>query len=477
MIKPLALAIDIGSSAVRSAVVDAAGAIVASARAARIDSVSGDEFVPALLWRDVVETVLALPAETRRAVVAVGVAGHVGTVFVDAAGAAVGAGRGWSYAGGVELLVQAAGDQLPSLLQETGRPIAGGSAAAAFLALRRDEPAEADRVAHVLTPKDFVVARLTERLVTDRTSAAYSGLSTVADGVWSSRMLGLVGLSPAQLPEQFGSSEVIGELSPRIASELGLGQDVVVVAGATDGSVGAAFVLRDRRDLVADIAGTTDVILRLVAAPTDAPTGSVVNPYPLEGFSVGGPTGATGGALAYWSALFGFDDVADAVALAASRLGDIGPGAAGLLIDPSLSGSRFPYWRADRAGAVRGQRDDHRAEHFLLAAAEGAAHVVRDGIDRLDPAGLATVVLAGGAARSRVLAQLRANVLGRVIEVCEEPDVSLLGAALLAFRGRGVDVGLFGGKDRRRIVRPDPAAADAYEILHAVWRRELGFDE
>jgi sugar (pentulose or hexulose) kinase len=470
----MVLAIDIGSSAVRSAIIDRTGGVVAATRVTRKGTMAGTEFDVARLWLDVVSAIGALPAEPRSAVVALCIAGHVGTVFVDAAGQPVLAGRGWADSSGADLLGEVAGARLPAILAETGRVSPGGGAAAAYLALRGSQPAQAARVARVLTPKDFVIHRLTGVFVTDETSAAYSGLSAIGSRSWSSSVLDMVGLDGAQMPDQLSATAIAGTVTAQVAEQLGLGRDVAVVAGATDGSVGAALVLRERYDVIADIAGTTDVLLRLLARPADAAARSIVNPYPLGGYSSGGPTGATGAALARWATLFGFDDVAAATAAMASLLPVIGRGAGGLMIDPSLSGSRFPHWRADRTGAVLGQREEHGAEHFLLAAAEGAAHMVRDAVDALDPTGEAALVLAGGAARSPVLVQLRADVLGREIEVCEEPDVTILGAALLALYGRGADIGDFHAGESRSSVRPDPAAAEEYAALHTTWQRELG---
>ena len=474
---PAVLAIDIGSSAVRTGVIRSTGSLVAAARVLRTDSSAGTTFDPRQLWLDVQSAITALPREARSAVVAVCIAGHVGTVFIDAAGHAVGPGLGWADSSGAGLLVEAAGQELPALLKDAGRISAGGGAGAAYLALRDSHPAAADRVAHVLTPKDLVIFRLTGELATDHTSAAYSGLSAIGSHSWSPRMLAVVGLEPTQLPEQHEATEVVGFISLEVAESLGLPTRVAVVTGATDGSVGASFVLRHDRTLVADIAGTTDVLLRLIDTPSEASPRALVNPYPLGGYSCGGPTGATGAALSHWSRLLGIESVARATDLLAARLPEIGRGAAGLMIDPSLSGSRFPDWRADRKGAVRGQREGHGLEHFLLAAAEGAAHIVRDAVDTLDPTREAGLVLAGGVARSPALVQLRADVLGREIEVCEEPDVTLLGAAMLALLGWGADISQFGPSNPSAPVRPDPHASDEYAALHEVWRRELGFDD
>lgn len=476
MTEALVLAVDIGTSAVRSAAVDGGGAIVATTRVERADPSAGTRFDVERLWLDLVQSIVRLPADARSRIRAIGIAGHVGTVFTDAAGRPVEEGRGWADSSGVDLLTVAAGDDLPELLAETGRMSPAGGAGSAYLDLRATRPEAAADVARVLTPKDVLILRLTGRAVTDRTSAAYSGLSAIDDSSWSPRMLALTGLDASALPEVFASDAPVGTLLPDVAADLGLDPGVVVVAGTTDGSAGAALVLRDRTGLVADIAGTTDVLLRLVPSPADAPAGAIVNPYPLGGFSAGGPTGATGAAFSRWAALLGFSDLSLATAYLAERLDAIGPGADGILLDPSMSGARFPHWRPERAGAVVGQHEHHGPEHLLLAAAEGAAHIVRDAVDTLDPSGAATLVLAGGVARSRELAQLRADVIGRPIEVCEQPDVSLLGAALLALRGSGGDDRAFGADERRSTVQPDPARAETYAALHVVWREALGFD-
>jgi xylulokinase len=469
------LAVDIGSSGVRSAIVDSVGTIIATTRVRRADGGDGTRFDASRLWRDVAECIRELPAD-RHAVDALGIAGHVGTVFVGTDDEPVDVGRGWADGSGSDLLQRTAGADLAALLRETGRVTTAGTAAAAYLDLLDSRPDVAAEVARVLTPKDFVILRMTGRHVTDRTSAGYSGLSAVASGSWSPRALELVGLDGSRLPEQHPATAIVGTVDASTASALGLTKGLPVVAGTTDGSAGAASVLGDRRDAVADIAGTTDVLLRLVDDIAAAPARAVVNPYPLGGYSVGGPTGTTGGALMRWAAIMGFGSVEQAARRLEAVTRELGPGADGLSIDPSLSGSRFPHWDPARTGMVSGHREDHSRDHFLLAAAEGAAHIVRAAVDVLDPGRSATLVLAGGAARSPALARLRADVLGRTVEVCDEPDVSLLGAALLALRGARIDDGGFSTARRRTVVAPDSDRAASYEELHERWSSALGVE-
>jgi sugar (pentulose or hexulose) kinase len=406
---------------------------------------------------------------TRATVAGLAIAGHVGTVFVDDRFASVASPGGWSDSRGLDELTLRMADSIDGYSAITGRPRPTGGAAAAWLDLAREDPRSAARVRHVLQPKDFIIARLTGLAVTDATSAAYTGLSDVRDGCWSVSVAELVDLPVDVLPAQVSATEPVGPLLPEVARRLGLPGDCVAVAGGPDGTVGATMVLAAEKDAVADVSGTTDVLVRRLPSLGAAPAGAVVNPYPLGGWSAGGPTGMTGGALDRWSSLLGFATVADAL----DHLGNdpIAPPPPGLAVMPSLSGSRFPRWSPDDTGQVVGVRASHEPTDLLRAVVEGCAFVVREGIDALDPERAMTVVLAGGAARSRGLAQLRADVFGRPVKVSTEPDVSLLGAGLLA----AVGIWGEGAYDRPPIVSADPIAPDpirsvAFEERYQRWR-------
>lgn len=118
-------------------------------------------------------------------------------------------------------------------------------------------------------------------------------------------------------------------------------------------------------------------------------------------------------------------------------------------------------------------RPDHDAACLLRAAQEAAAFTVREGMDHLDPSGALPVALAGGSSRSAHVARLRADILARPLLISPEPDVTLLGAAALAFIGSGLDTDLDAIRARLigtpRRVDPDATRAARYERLHARW--------
>lgn len=83
------------------------------------------------------------------------------------------------------------------------------------------------------------------------------------------------------------------------------------------------------------------------------------------------------------------------------------------------------------------------------------------------------VLLAGGAARSTWLAQLRADVLGRRIYACAEPETGLLGAAILAAAGCGLYSSVSAAQAHMspelREVLPDHNRARCFDQLYPAW--------
>lgn len=280
----------------------------------------------------------------------------------------------------------------------------------------------------------------------------------------------------SRFPPPVAGDAVVGEVVASASAATELPAGIVVVAGGPDGTVGTAAIAGTADDVVVDLAGTTDVVTRVTRMLLDPPASAVLNPYVTSNtWSYGGPTGMTGSAVSYMSHLLGLGDVEAAMTAGALQWDGAGVGSAGLLVAPSLSGERFPRWRHDRAAAVIGLRERHTPMHLLRATQEAAAFTVREGVDLLaGPRDQAVaVVLAGGVSRSGLLAQLRADVLGRPILVCREPDVTLLGAIALA----SVGAGLYASVDEATAtislvldrVDSDPPTSAGYDEVYARW--------
>ncbi|MBN9734126.1 MULTISPECIES: FGGY family carbohydrate kinase [unclassified Pseudonocardia] len=461
------VAVDVGTSAVRAAVVSGDGTVESAVRVPRTDGAGGGHVDAEQLWSDVVTALGRVRGAAPGPVCALGIAGHIGTVAVDRELRPVGPATGWADSRGADLVAALPEPVLDRIREISGRPVPGAGGLAHALDLRARRPELAARVHALLSPKDFLVARCVGSPVTDTVDAAYTLLFDVRTRTWDQDLLTELDLPAGWWPAAAGPADPVGGLRDDVAAATGLPAGLPVVAGGPDGSVGIGLLVGGRTDLIADVAGTTDVLGRLSTDPAGTAGGVLLNPALAGGrWVVGGPTGLTGGAVARWRELAGTveEDVVDAVA----------PGADGLQVIPAMSGERFPRWRPATRGAVLGQGPGHGPAHLLRAAREGAAFTVREGVDLLDAGdspGSTTVVFAGGAARSAAATRLRADVLDRTVLVCDDPDVTLLGAAALALAGTGrdLDEALEHLRPRLHRVDPDPGRAALYGELYPRW--------
>ncbi|MFC4009310.1 FGGY-family carbohydrate kinase [Nonomuraea purpurea] len=483
-------AIDVGTSGTRAAIVRPDGTIVRELRRDHPPAPGGG-FDPAGRWHALAALLRELTAGRDGRLVAAGISGHVGCVLTGRAGEPVIEGASWSDSRGIDLVRRAWGDtsarggqeatrrggqsRLEKALRVTGRPEPSGGAVPLLAWLAARHPEAVRRVRWALSPKDDLILRLTGVAATDATSAAYTLGFDVAARDWAAELIAAAGVDPALFPPVHDASDVVGTVTAQAAAATGLPSGLPVVAGGPDGTTGAAAVLGARTDVIVDVAGTTDVLNRVLTDPGGVPAGvAVLNPYVLPGhWSWGGPTGMTGGAVAYLLRLLGLGELAEPSLTAA--MAALPPGSDGLSVVPLISGARFPDWRPAERGALWGLDERHTPAHVLRAAQEGAAYVVRAGLDRIDPSASLPVLLAGGVARSADLCGLRADVTGRPVLATARPDASLLGAALFALAGAGVYADAAEAQARTaapvRRVDPDPERTARYGELYERWLR------
>ncbi|WP_037677345.1 FGGY-family carbohydrate kinase [Streptomyces griseus] len=471
-------AVDVGTSAIRAALVTAGGQRLLEARRERSPDEGTETFDAEHLWDGLRQVLRRLSVDAPHARLrCLAIAGHVGQVLVDERSRPLGMAGGWADSRGVREVA----DEWPdpaTALRVAGRPAVTGGAVPLLHWMREREPTLHERTRWVLAPKDFLVLRLTGEAATDVTSAAYTLGSDVTRRAWDPALLALGGKGPRHFPPQHAATDVVGAVTPAAAGMTGLPPGLPVAAGGPDGTVGAAAVVGCAAGTVVDVAGTTDVLTRVITSPDERPAAAVLNPYLVPDlWTCGGATGMTGGALAHWTRLLSLGDPADALRKLEPTLRDIPPGSEGLSMSPLLTGSRFPGWNPDERGKLWGLDEHHSPVHVLHAVQEAASYVVRQAVDTLidDDAPDTPVVLTGGPSRSPALAQLRADVLGRPIHVSTEADATLHGAALLALVAEGLESSLSAAQahmtPRVHVYTPRTSIATRYDQLYEQWLR------
>jgi xylulokinase len=438
------LTIDVGSSGVRATLFSPDLVRLASAERSgtqQTTSIQAEVNVDELR-----ETVIAVAREVvtpDRPIAAVGITAQLGLVMADAAGDPLRPAILWpDHRAGREAdqLAEAYGDE--SIYRVAGRRVNAELPAPKLLWLKHNEPAVWRRIRSVLSLKDYLVYCLTGSIATDPVHASYSLLFDVAAGKWHETLVRDLGLEAVTVPVLPGFA-LAGRVTSTAAGFTGIRAGTPVIVGGPDGSVGALGAGLNDPGTAVDIAGTTDVFFASVDRPVFDPERRVVlNASLLPGrWSVGGPSGMTGGMLRWFAEEFATVELADAeqrnisiYSVLDEAAATIPAGAGGLVVLPAMTGERAPTWDRFRRGAFIGLSVGHRRAHVARAILEGSAFALGDLVDAVLGLGVRIdeIRLAGGGARSQLWGQIKADVCERPFLVVREISASSLGTAMLA---------------------------------------------
>jgi xylulokinase len=473
------LGIDVGTSACKAALYAADGTLLAAGSAPLEVSrpqPGWAEQEPEAMWRAAclaIRTALRAAGVQPTEVHAVCACGHSPTlILLDEEGRPVWPAIIWQdtrAAAAAQELAEAAGPRWSELLG-THFPVSPTLAPARLLWLQRHEPAVLQRARTALEPKDYLHYRLTGVRVSDRWSA--KGLVHLATGqpirFWQEQF----GLPDTLSPPIAEPHEQIGAVTAEAAAQTGLVAGTPVACGWTDGLAGmlgtGAFVGEGSGYL---ISGTSEVAGIVIAGAPRGDLRLLEVPAPHGRLAVFGPTQCSGAALAWFTERFLGGDTERALALAAgSPLG-----AGGLIFLPYLEGERAPLWDVLARGVFFGISLHHGPGDFVRAILEGVAAAVRhvfETVEEVAGVPVEQIRLAGGGARAVLWSQIKADMLGRPLQLAPgEPGT--LGAALLAGVAAGVWPDLLAAsvivKPAGRI-EPHPAAHARYTRLYELYR-------
>jgi xylulokinase len=99
-----------------------------------------------------------------------------------------------------------------------------------------------------------------------------------------------------------------------------------------------------------------------------------------------------------------------------------------------MTGAMTPQWIAGARGCFFGLTPAHSTPHLARALLEGVSFAMRDIIERLVMLGInpSRLTLLAGGSRSRISAQIRADVSTLPVALHRCADTSVIGAAMLA---------------------------------------------
>ncbi|MES2818699.1 MAG: FGGY-family carbohydrate kinase [Pseudomonadota bacterium] len=371
-----------------------------------------------------------------------------------------------------------------------GAPALSGKDPFGHIAFIRDEmPALYARTAKFLNVLDFMNLRLTGRIAATVDSALTTWVTDNRDPAhirYDDGLLRLAGLDREQLPELVRCSDILGPLRPAVAARLGLPAGIPVVAGAVDNTaaaLGSGAVADNALHLYIGTSSwfgahvarkKTDVLRQIAAVPCALP----------DRYLMMAMQSAAGANLSFLrdrilfakDALLRDEARPDVYRILDEIASGVPAGARGLLYLPWLMGERSPVDDGNLRAGLLNLTLEHAREDMVRAFLEGVALNTRWMLEAVQgylgtPASAITLV--GGGGQSEVWCQIFADTLGVTVHQPEQPiQANARGAAFLA----GVGIGAMGFADIpervaiRRSFEPDAANRQRYSASYATFR-------
>ncbi|KAB8295408.1 xylulokinase [Bifidobacterium avesanii] len=326
--------------------------------------------------------------------------------------------------------------------------------------MRAHEPERFARTRHVLiSSKDYLIARLAGVCVGDVAACSTAGAMDIRTGRWSAELCASAGLDAEagrMLPELHNPQDRVGAVLPEAAALTGLPAGTPVYAGIGDAGATtfASGVTRPGQYNVN--LGTSGWIATVSPEPfTGKPGAANLRFGVADGFVNAVPFLNAGDVHRWATGTLADGDYAAAHAL----LERSAPGAHGVLCLPYLVGERFPVMNPTVRGAYVGLSPDATRADLLRSALEGVALSIRQGMASFDAAP-ESISLIGGGARETVWCQILADVLDHPVRVFDHADIlPAVALASLVFGRPELVEAASGG----RTYEPDPAAARVYD--------------
>ena len=310
-----------------------------------------------------------------------------------------------------------------------------GFTAPKILWVKNNEPEIFAKISKIMLPKDYISYMLSGSFSTDYSDASGMLLLDVKNKKWSKEMIDICSISEDMLPKLYESYEVVGAIKPELAKELGLNDDIKIVAGAGDNAaaaIGTATVGEGACNISLGTSGTVFISSKNFGVDSVNALHSFAHAdgnYHLMGCML-----SAASCNKWW-----MEEILKTKDFAKEQSDIDNLGENNVFFLPYLMGERSPHNDPDAAGTFIGMRMDTKREDMTLAIFEGVTFALRDSLEVARSLGIKIdrTMICGGGAKSPLWKRLVANILNVEVEVPVSEEGPGFGAAILAAVGCG----------------------------------------
>ncbi len=360
-----------------------------------------------------------------------------------------------------------------TLSRYTGNIAFAGFTAPKILWMRENEPENFARIKKIMLPKDYLAFYLSGEFCTDYSDASGTLLLDVRHKCWSEEMMEICGIKESQLPRLYESWEPVGKIRKTAAEELGIPQDVKIIAGAGDNAaaaVGTGTVGEGQCNLSVGTSGTVFISSKKFGVDQHNALHSFAHAdgnYHLMGCML-----SAASCNKWW-----MEEILRTKEYQKEQEKICKLGENQVFYLPYLMGERSPHNDPDARAAFVGMSMDTTREDMSQAMLEGVAFGLRDSVEAAKSTGLhpKRSKICGGGAKSPLWRKMIANIMNMKIDRIESEEGPGYGAAMLAAVGCGVFPSVEEAADKLvKIIdteEPDPQLAERYEEKYQKYRK------
>ena len=327
-------------------------------------------------------------------------------------------------------------DLAQKIYQKTGMPLHPMAPIYKLIWLKQSNPDLFHLVQKWIGIKEYIIYRLTGKIVTDTTMAAGTGLLNLHTLTWDRKLLDKIELDREKLPGLAKPEYVVGKVEAEYVQKLGLNSETKIILGASDGYLSTIGVgVLDKKYFALNV-GTSGAVRAIAPkAIVDSKNRFFCYPVDKSHYLLGGPVN-NGGIVFEWArkTIFGPDQTAEDFINVAET---VPAGSNGLIFHPYLGGERAPIWNAQARGSFIGLSRNHTKPQMARSVLEGivfnllgAARGLREKIG--EPEALRVT---GGFVRSDFVRQLIADIFNLPVVVIKNDQSGTLAAMFLAQLG------------------------------------------
>lgn len=368
-----------------------------------------------------------------------------------------------------ETIMAQMGEQLISI---TKNKALEGFTLPKLLWVKENEPDIWGNVARFLLPKDYLGFWLTGHQQMEYSDAAGTLLLDVTHKMWSKEILETFDIPAIICPPLVQSIDYIGTVKKELAEELGLRNEVKVIAGGADNAcaaIGAGIV---HENTAMSSIGTSGVFLAYEPDGTKNYDGHLhyFNHAEPDKYYSMGVTLAAGHSLDWFKKTFAKDLSFDELL---ADIDEIAAGSDGLFFTPYIVGERTPYTDSRVRGSFIGMDVHHTLKYFAKAVLEGITFSLKDSqllMEQYTGKTFAQIVSVGGGAKNKDWLQMQADIFNAKVVTLETEQGPAIGAAMLAAVGAGWYASVADCAAEwvhfKEEYLPNAETAEKYQLLH-----------